>query len=325
VRQEGGKESKKVWFGDYLFRNEYSDVLADFQDIGVRLGFSVVSSTGSPEAICIVNFYLRDVITLVRSPALRRLNLRMHLITEPSVTLPILNLKFWTLLRLVRVELGSDGQNVVEKPHRCEPGPDNFDRLDRAVIVNANKFSWVKGEQYTLRRQVVSECRSVDTYGSGWNGTVTVTLLKNAAEMLRAAVLPSRFHFGARHAFSKPHRYLGSTPDKIATLSNYKVCLVIENSRELLTEKLIDAWMAGCIPVYVGPDLSSRGIPDSAYIRAEPTLASIEAAIERAFYVDWDSYQSELNAWLSTPEFTRKWGLESAWSIALHPILQSNS
>ena len=54
--------------------------------------------------------------------------------------------------------------------------------------------------------------------------------------------------------------YRGETESKILTMSNYRFAIVTENCRlnGWVTEKLFDAWRAGCIPVYLGaPDITT--------------------------------------------------------------------
>ena len=42
--------------------------------------------------------------------------------------------------------------------------------------------------------------------------------------------------------------------------SDSKYVLIIENSNNFLTEKIFDALISGCIPIYIGPKLSNIGI-----------------------------------------------------------------
>ena len=102
--------------------------------------------------------------------------------------------------------------------------------------------------------------------------------------------------------------------DKILATSGYKVALVIENSFELVTEKIFDAWLAGCIPVYVGPDLSDLGVPDELYLRALPNWVSVSESIEIALEVDHDKHLTQLRKWIKdSPDFT-KWQFLPAYS-----------
>ena len=323
-----GSENKflKVWFGDYLFRPDFSDVLEDFGALGAQLGFSVCSSKESPDAICLVNFFLRDVLSLIVRPDLRKVRRRMHLVTEPPVTLPILQWTvFWNLLSLKRVTLGAGPErNRTEKPHSCVAIIPNTPRRKRAALVNGNKFSWISGELYSLRRRLIAVDSNLDVFGPGWDLSRFERVKTNVLEALRALATPRSLRFGARNAFLRPPNLMGPVDDKIRALAEYKVCVVIENSFELVTEKLVDAWMAGCIPVYVGPDLRSFAIPNTSYVYSEPSVGGIQSAITTALEMDWEVFNESLQKWLKSPNFTERWSYKAAWSRALSPILHES-
>lgn len=320
-------QNLKIWFGDYLFRPGFSDVRQDFEKLGDQLGFSICSSREDPDAICLVNFFLKDVLTLIFQPELRRVRRRMHLVTEPSVTLPVLQwTSFWNLLGLKRVTLGA-GQlgKRTEKPHLCVSITTDLPRRKRAALINGNKFSWMSGELYSLRRRLIAVDADLDVFGSNWEVSRIERVKTNLLELLRALVTPSRLRFGARDAFLKPPNLMGPVDDKLKTLAEYKVCVVIENSFELVTEKIIDAWMAGCIPVYVGPNLQNINVPNSTYVYSEPSIGSIQAAINKALEMNWEVFNERLQEWLSSSHFTERWSYEAAWSGALSPILYESS
>jgi hypothetical protein len=89
--------------------------------------------------------------------------------------------------------------------------------------------------------------------------------------------------------------------------SQNKVAPVVENSEELMTEKLFDAWFYGCIPVYVWPDLAPLGFPSSLFIRCKrSTVAEVSARITEAINIDHGVYLRNLQVFLADRE-TRDW------------------
>jgi hypothetical protein len=58
------------------------------------------------------------------------------------------------------------------------------------------------------------------------------------------------------HFFYKYPEYIGRVDDKFNAFSKYKYALIIENEADYVSEKLFDAIAAGCVPIYVGPNLS---------------------------------------------------------------------
>jgi hypothetical protein len=121
-----------------------------------------------------------------------------------------------------------------------------------------------------------------------------------------------------RTAFLKPLNYLGSVEDKIQAMEEYQVALVIENSQEYITEKLFDAFFAGCIPVYVGPDLEKFDIPRHLYVRADPNPRSVTNALSEAFALDRGPWLESLDEFLARPEVRRKWD----WKPATEQVLE---
>jgi len=76
-----------------------------------------------------------------------------------------------------------------------------------------------------------------------------------------------------------PHR---TAKDKLKALSNYKVSLVIENSAEFVSEKLIESKRAGTIPFYIGPPVTLFGTPKELVAKAEPNIIGIQSALLKA-------------------------------------------
>jgi hypothetical protein len=193
-------------------------------------------------------------------------------------------------------------------------------RKNRAVLVNSNKFSWLQGELYSLRRQVASECVQLDVFGSGWQKSKLRTFVEALKEFVRAIPMIARLRLfdHNRYLSRQPLAYFGRVDDKIQKCSEYKVALVIENSLEMLTEKIHDAWFAGCIPVYVGPDLSDRGIPGDLYFSSEPVSDSILETISRVIHeVDHAEFCKKVDQWIRSSDYSRLFGYVPGWGRAL--------
>ena len=80
-----------------------------------------------------------------------------------------------------------------------------------------------------------------------------------------------------------------STPDKLGFLRHFRFNLAFENERSpgYLTEKIADAFLADCIPIYCGdPFVEHTFSPDAfMHVRGEPDFG---AAIERVMAVERD-------------------------------------
>lgn len=188
-----------------------------------------------------------------------------------------------------------------------------IDRTRKAALVNGHKYSLIEGELYTLRRKCITDIRALDAFGTGWqNGTLNSVMDFSKALIFAVAQL-QKIHFWQRPLLisKESRRHVGAEiDDKIGLLERYKVALVIENSMEDMSEKIWDAWCAGCIPVYVGPSLKSWSIPNELYIQVLPELGAIEAGIHEALTWNYEKFVETLGNWVSTEEFKSAWGYE---------------
>lgn len=154
-------------------------------------------------------------------------------------------------------------------------------RYQRTVMIQGNKFSARKGELYSLRRRALKSINPLflDLYGTNWNvgfkfdwwhwsRSARITPLKSIS-------LSSWRKIGSRY-----RNYLGESSNKHVTLTNYRICLVIENAADFVSEKLFDSARAGCVTVYVGPNLQNFGIPSSAAIQVSTNVSEIRDELE---------------------------------------------
>lgn len=143
------------------------------------------------------------------------------------------------------------------------------------AFVASNKTSPIPGN-YRLRQEIVSQSKKygIDVYGDGWNTrlkdkiTSALRVSKFSLQSGFIPYLPSIF----TGCFRKFPTTRGFAADKLGLLENYKFNIVIENSNSIFTEKILDALVAGCIPIYCGPPLTGFGIPNAVYIRFNGTI-----------------------------------------------------
>ena len=182
-------------------------------------------------------------------------------------------------------------------------------RSNRVALINANKLSFVAGELYSLRRQLITRLGQIDTWGPGWSispSRKVVTALKEFAIAIRHGAGISTTSLNGW--MTRPQNYLGLSASKLQTLSSYNFSLVIENSMEFMTEKLFDSLFAGTYPIYVGPKLELFGIPGFIASQASADFDSVTRALESASEVDLASWRRMTLEWL------RSEGVEKAWS-----------
>lgn len=146
-------------------------------------------------------------------------------------------------------------------------------RKDLVLLMQANKFSIVKGENYSLRRELISKCNQfIDVYGEGWNKGFFYDLQKLLRSIKSAPAELKNLQSATRKIGLKVLNYRGIAIQKRGILSDYKYNLVIENSSDYVSEKLFDSILSGCLTFYFGPDLRLFGLNVPSLIILEGNL-----------------------------------------------------
>jgi glycosyltransferase involved in cell wall biosynthesis len=101
--------------------------------------------------------------------------------------------------------------------------------------------------------------------------------------------------------------YRGSVHDKLATLSHYRFAICYENARNYpgyITEKILDCFHAGVVPVYLGAPNIDRWIPRDCFIdrrsfRSEEELHAHLAAMDEESH---GAYLDRIRDFLASPQ-----------------------
>ena len=306
--------TKRLFFGENLFKESRKDDLAGWRVVGKVCGFVPVRAHENPDAVYLYNTPVFEVLRVLFSKNLKSLK-RFAVNTEPTIVLPHLGWGIWKLFFNQIFWLGhtSAPGDFFPRPYPFPENieiPDHRNRDGGVVFVNANKLSMSSGELYTLRREVLASDPSIHVYGPGWEDSSMIRLIRVFKEFFIALQNPRRFRLRLRKIWLRPVLYHGLAKDKVLETAKYKVALVIENSLELVTEKIVDAWLAGCIPVYVGSNLGELGVPGGLFIQASPNLTSVEAALVKALGMDHDTFIRDLRHWMSVSSLVEDWSIK---------------
>jgi|688.fasta_scaffold411399_2 hypothetical protein len=267
--------------------------------IARKLGIEIAASINeNPASVICVDFKVQDIRILRKA---KRRNLPTALVMfEPEVVIPQHGSKHldWLFQRVIRV--GRPNQDIIlEWPQTWRQLEISKNRINSVVLVNADKWSFISGQYYWLRIALATSNSRVNVYGHGWDRSSAVRMAHRLFELCRTIACGRIPNFkGLKFVFSRPRNYLGVVEDKVKAMSKYKVALVIENSAELITEKLFDAWFAGCIPIYVGPKLETFGLPENLVVCSEDKVSDINLAIEKALAMNHDEFLVELGDFL---------------------------
>lgn len=181
-------------------------------------------------------------------------------------------------------------------------------RKERVITVSSNKFSFVKTQLYSLRREVIAALPKVDFAGRDWLEPLPRTVVRVSRQLLYCVLNFQSIDFkGFFNLIVKKDHFIGAPSDKVKSMSAYQYALVIENDPSYMSEKLFDALFAGCIPIYVGPKVSRFKIPNNLVVQAEQTLESISEAIQNAQAIDQGEWRHRVNAFLSSDETKEIW------------------
>jgi hypothetical protein len=177
-----------------------------------------------------------------------------------------------------------------------------------ASLINGDKRSAVKGSLYGLRRSVIRAFNEksipLAIFGPGW-GDSSVRRLKQAVKAVTKCSITG-LPPDLSEAFSDlnlyPANWMGTVAEKADAFSVAPTSIVIENSADYVSEKLVDAVCAGVVPLYVGPPLRKFGFPSEIAIECEPSAESIITALQGLNHNRRAEVSAAGQQWLSSDE-----------------------
>ncbi len=155
-------------------------------------------------------------------------------------------------------------------------------RQSRIALIQANKFSSIRGECYSLRRQLICDLmtRSIplDVFGAGWQNSYLRNLFGVGKSDINRFVQSFDCHSYQRPSAQR-YRYLNTRQfgniepiqNKFELLSTYRFALVVENDLGYISEKVRDALACGCITFYLGPNVELlHNLPGLVPLSSDP-------------------------------------------------------
>jgi len=112
-----------------------------------------------------------------------------------------------------------------------------------------------RGELYSWRRELARTAEGMDPLlltliGRGWDG----------GRISWCPLFPN-----------KPYRNCTAShiPEKLGVVAGHRFCLAVENYRgvhDYVSEKILEAMLAGAVPVYLGDENIARLVPEKAFV-----------------------------------------------------------
>ena len=177
-----------------------------------------------------------------------------------------------------------------------------------ATMIIGDKRSAVAGSLYGLRRQVIREFARARTplavFGPGWNAPVRERFVSGGKACAKAVIggLPPRLGEAFGGLGERPEHWLGRVEDKSTAFAVAPVSIVIENSADYVSEKLVDALRGGVVPIYVGPTLADFGFPPGLALECPPSASAILRAIATLDEEQHSKILAAGRAWLASDD-----------------------
>lgn len=151
------------------------------------------------------------------------------------------------------------------------PSLTSFAKRNFLTLINANRYSYVDNELYTLRREAIhffDAKPGFDLFGHRWADRRVVISPRNVMNALRAGKIGTllRNIVTAQQPITS---YRGSVKDKYETLLSYKFAICFENEKEApgyISEKIFDCLYTGTLPIYFGAPNITDYIPKDCFI-----------------------------------------------------------
>ncbi len=173
-----------------------------------------------------------------------------------------------------------------------------FGQKKLLCLISSNKYSSHPKELYservnTIRFMEKNHPNDFDLYGVGWDYPVIYNSLADRLK-INAAI----FKFWPKSMKLKRYRsYRGKIDYKKEILPKYKFTIAYENELDgngYVTEKILEAFLHGCVPIYLGDRNVAKRIPANCFIdkREYPTYEKLYEQLstmtneEHAAYLD---------------------------------------
>jgi hypothetical protein len=165
-------------------------------------------------------------------------------------------------------------------------------------IIQRNLYSCIKGEMYSFRREVIRQLvrKNVEfeLRGFGWQKSTLANIFQHF-RLLQFQIRNQNFTnlvFFPKHFRKLKISNAIPVENKLDFLSRVNVAIIIENSRDYVSEKIFDCFRTGTVPIYVGPDLELFGIPKNIVLTAPPEIDQLMALIDNLASIEISEYRS---------------------------------
>jgi hypothetical protein len=185
-------------------------------------------------------------------------------------------------------------------------------------LIAGNKVSPYKEENYRIRRKIAHfmDPQLLQVYGPLWISPLKSKLRHRLATLffaLRQKTLPNLKSIYGDLFWSYPTAK-GFINDKHEILRETKFAIVVENSNSYASEKLFDAMVDGCVPIYIGAKLADLGLSDSLAIQSTGDLSEIARIRSEITKEEVLQIMNSIDLFLKSGKFKQDWLEESVYN-----------
>jgi hypothetical protein len=190
------------------------------------------------------------------------------------------------------------------------------------AMFGSNKLSFSPTELYSLRRALARSGQRISVFGSDWSLSIVQRLLRYSRALIFFWYHTGEFPTIGNFDYLKTNIDAEWTPDKDDAMRKFQYCLVLENSMNYSSEKLLDAIRVLTVPIYVGPNSCLPIEILDLCVLAQPNIRSINEAIIKAELLDLSEWRQRVELVLSSSELREKISENSVMRRIEHNIFR---
>ncbi len=212
-----------------------------------------------------------------------------------------------------------DFEKIDVSPNRTESG---------VAIINENKFSFVPGSNYKLRKKVIDEFLrqeiAIRVAGKNWDQDLLWQTKKQISAAISAAKDYRRVDIlqvqSPLNLDSPWVEYFGRVESAQKFLSQSRFAIVIENDSTYVSEKLLNAIIAGCVPLYCGPSLAAYKIPTGVAINLGKSPKQFVEAVLNTPGFELEKVREVGQDWIRSSEARNRWSVNAGFDRLINII-----
>lgn len=193
-------------------------------------------------------------------------------------------------------------------------------------LIASNKVSSIRENNYKLRRKIAFQMPKggLSVYGGLWNENF-LTKIRHRAGVVKFALdsklIPNLSEVYG-NLFRKYVNSVGPIIDKHEVVRKSKFSLIIENDNNYISEKIIDAFVGGSIPIFFGGDFEKIGIPPRLVLSNFTNAREISKFIAQVSDEDVRAYLEGVVEWLQSDLFLNRWEGDLVFATIADEIAQ---